>query len=59
MNKNETIVKVEKHIVKGKEKHYVIIENYAYIEYLTVTAKQYERISKMAVNAKNNSNTLA
>ena len=43
--------------ITGKKKHYIIIENHSEQEILTVSEKQYNRITKLIDNAKH-SNTL-
>jgi len=43
--------------ITGKKKHYIVIENFSEQEILTVSEKQYSKITKLIENAKH-SNTL-
>lgn len=45
--------------IRGKKKHYIVIENFQEQEILTVSEKQYQRIIKLIENAKSERNTLA
>ena len=44
--------------VRGKKKNYIVIENFSEQEILTVSEKQYNKITKLIENATKHSNTL-